>query len=659
MFDETGLQEDGGAEVARLAAVLNVRDRRMKQLRARAEAMATDMATLRASRSWRITAPLRAISTPGGRRFARRAIKLLYWLVTLQLVDRIRKRASHAVMATGSGQHVYRLIQDSGLFDADFYSDTNPEIAKAGIDPLAHYINFGAADGRDPNPLFDTSFYLESNPAVARAAINPVWHYLTKGATDGCDPNPLFDSSLYIENVTQVDASKTNPLTHYLARPDTIRGLRQLLRDGRGRLHWTDYRRQLVQSTLCYTNSRKARCADMTDTTDRPLQIRPGVIVASHDAGLFGAQLIALSVVRELVASHAADVYVLLKRGGALTQEFLALAPTVLLQDVDQSGVETDALDDLIAALRLRGVNAALCNSALSGDIAERLKKQGLTVVSAIHELPSAIRSYGTPRLIHQAHASSDHLVFPAQFVQDRVCEAFALKPRSSFVRPQGLVQANPFVGERQFARLQLEKYLRIPASAHLVMGCGFASQRKGFDLFVQVARLVTRSSPGREIHFLWVGQSDGDFTTWCLEDVANCGLKGVVHMSGPQRHPGLAYAAADVFVLPSREDPFPIVCLEAMEAGLPVVAFDSAGGVGEALGTDGGVLVPYLDVPRMADAVMALVDDPQRRSELGRMGQARIEARFQVADYVSFLLGLIDPEGRTCFEATMRRSTA
>ena len=71
-----------------------------------------------------------------------------------------------------------RLIADSGLFDSDWYLQQNPDVAKAGVNPLRHYLRRGAIEGRDPNPLFDSDWYLQQNPDVARAGVNPLVDYL-------------------------------------------------------------------------------------------------------------------------------------------------------------------------------------------------------------------------------------------------------------------------------------------------------------------------------------------------------------------------------------------------------------------------------------------------------------------------------------------------
>ena len=67
-------------------------------------------------------------------------------------------------------------------------------------------------------------------------------------------------------------------------------------------------------------------------------------------------------------------------------------------------------------------------------------------------------------------------------------------------------------------------------------------------------------------------------------------------------------YLAADLLVLTSREDPCPLVNMEAMESSLPVVAFQGAGGAPEVL-ADAGICVPYLERRR----------DGERRVQIAR----------------------------------------
>ena len=102
------------------------------------------------------------------------------------------------------------------IFDAGWYSRQNPEVRKSSLDPLEHYLQFGAVEGRDPNPLFDVAWYVRQNPDVRKSGMNPLVHYLLRGGAEGLDPHPLFDSDWYLSKNADVRNSEINPLVHYL-----------------------------------------------------------------------------------------------------------------------------------------------------------------------------------------------------------------------------------------------------------------------------------------------------------------------------------------------------------------------------------------------------------------------------------------------------------
>ena len=89
------------------------------------------------------------------------------------------------------------LIRSSGLFDATWYLRRYPDVRDVG-GPLRHYLERGAAEGRDPNPLFDSDWYLQEYPDVAQTGMNPLLHYLRYGALEGRNPQPFFDTRWYL-----------------------------------------------------------------------------------------------------------------------------------------------------------------------------------------------------------------------------------------------------------------------------------------------------------------------------------------------------------------------------------------------------------------------------------------------------------------------------
>ena len=82
-------------------------------------------------------------------------------------------------------------IRASHLFDEAWYLERNRDVAAAGLDPIAHYVESGAAEGRDPSPSFDTVWYLSENYHVASAGLNPLLHYIEDGRAAGLAPAPL------------------------------------------------------------------------------------------------------------------------------------------------------------------------------------------------------------------------------------------------------------------------------------------------------------------------------------------------------------------------------------------------------------------------------------------------------------------------------------
>lgn len=76
------------------------------------------------------------------------------------------------------------------LFDIPWYCIQYPDVAAAALDPIRHFFDNGAREGRDPNPYFATTWYVSSNADVAASKMNPFLHYLLYGAREGRQPKP-------------------------------------------------------------------------------------------------------------------------------------------------------------------------------------------------------------------------------------------------------------------------------------------------------------------------------------------------------------------------------------------------------------------------------------------------------------------------------------
>jgi glycosyltransferase involved in cell wall biosynthesis len=143
---------------------------------------------------------------------------------------------------------------------------------------------------------------------------------------------------------------------------------------------------------------------------------------------------------------------------------------------------------------------------------------------------------------------------------------------------------------------------------------------RKGADLVIETARDV----PGTKV--LLVSRSD---PRSYLALAARHGLADRIVCAGPTAAIERAYAAADVFVFPTRYDAFGMVVTEAMACGLPVVASRRAGAA-EIItdGIDGTLLPDPVDRTPWTQAIAALACDPGSRTRLGRAA-AQTASRF------------------------------
>ena len=107
--------------------------------------------------------------------------------------------------------------------------------------------------------------------------------------------------------------------------------------------------------------------------------------------------------------------------------------------------------------------------------------------------------------------------------------------------------------------------------------------------------------------------------------------IAAAVRMLG-RRPAAEVLARWEIFVLPSRQDAFPLASLEAMRAGLPVVAA-AVGGVREQIThLETGVLVPPGRPDVLADWIVRLHGDPDLRDRLGRAAAERVRADFSLA---------------------------
>lgn len=308
---------------------------------------------------------------------------------------------------------------------------------------------------------------------------------------------------------------------------------------------------------------------------------RHPILIVGHDAYAHGAQLLVRNLAVLFRNHFGFDVHLAICGDGPMLEEYRTIAnscSTINRRDVN---------DGINFAQRMaeQGVTRAIVNTTVSGWMVPILKASGFTVTSLIHELSQLIGEYGLEQEAVAIAKSADNIVFPAELVRDSFLSVSGAVGCDVLVQPQGLYREDI----RAVARSQrntLRAAIGIPPNAKVVINVGFADMRKGFDIFLKVARAMCAKQP--EAYFIWVGAGTPDAERWQMADVASSGLTERIRLTGYTEHVADYFAMADAFFLTSREDPFPSVVLESLAAGLPIVAVRGTCGTNDIVETYG-----------------------------------------------------------------------
>ncbi|MBR0750749.1 glycoside hydrolase family 99-like domain-containing protein [Bradyrhizobium jicamae] len=360
----------------------------------------------------------------------------------------------------------------------------------------------------------------------------------------------------------------------------------------------------------------------------------PKILLVGHDAFPSGAQHLLLNIGKTLRSAFNIEVEYLLLAGGAMEGDYRAVAPLTVLKQASE-------LPPALQHFREKGFTSAIVNTTASGRAAKFLSEMGFRTISLVHELPRILREKNLEDIAQMAIGSAQRVVFASEFVRDKLVEALELDAADErfLIRAQGSYkQIEPAPAEAAALRKEFD----IGPSDKMVLGVGYADLRKGFDLFLQVWKLVRQNHPS--VHFFWAGGIDPGLKEWLGPEIERAEATGRFHLAGFRSDMQALYSACDVYALTSREDPFPTVALEALSVGVPVVAFEDSGGIPGFLARENvGLVVPYCDVPAMAHAVGNFLRRPPSETEQARMTEI-IETNFAFADYVRDLLRLAVP---------------
>lgn len=336
------------------------------------------------------------------------------------------------------------------------------------------------------------------------------------------------------------------------------------------------------------------------DALFEAMRLTNTIVVVTHDCHPHGAQFLCLSIAQQLKV-NGISVVILALEGGKLQEDFVKVGKFVNLSDYDEK-----QLVSLLNDLKAKGVSDAITSTVVAGSVVPILKKAGFCVLSLIHELPGVINDMGQKSNAKAIAEFADKIVFPAKLVRDGFCSIANVPEEKIVIRNQGLLRKNPYKNRREEARRAVCEKYKIPINSKIVLNVAYMDFRKGPDLFVEIAAEVIKRQ--KDAVFFWVGHSDQELEKKVTARIYELGLADRIIITGFDREPLALYAAASVYALTSREDPFPNVVLESAEVGVPIVAFEGAVGSADFILKCGGRLAKHLDTSDFACCVNELL---------------------------------------------------
>lgn len=364
------------------------------------------------------------------------------------------------------------------------------------------------------------------------------------------------------------------------------------------------------------------------------------VLFIGHTANRTGAPLVLLHLLSWL-KQNAPEISrnLLLLRGGDLETEYRTTAETFVFPRIEnptlfRRGFElmkrklSEKPELIIPKLSPfeREYDIVMGNTVLSMEYLAFFKAKGFRTICWLHELEYIVTSSFSREIFVELSRSVDRFIVGSRAVEKMLVE-FGIETKTDVVYDFSTIDSA--VQEEAGA---VKRELGIPDSAFIVAGGGTVEWRKGVDLFLQAALCLAKTEA--DIYCVWIGGrpalAETDYAK-VQYDLSRLDLAGRVVFTDVRNDYRRFLSAIDVFALTSREDPFPLICLEAAGFGKPVICFDKAGGMPEFVEDDAGAVVPYGDASAFCERALYFYNNRRELVRAGEAARAKLSSRFSM----------------------------
>lgn len=348
-------------------------------------------------------------------------------------------------------------------------------------------------------------------------------------------------------------------------------------------------------------------------------------VFISHESSLSGAPVLLLNLLK-LLKENGYRFSIILKRGGKLEDKFSETGKTFIVKPENYQNSKfflLKVLDYFFYRIRLLSIISEIkkadiifSNTVTNGRFLKQVAFLKKPVLTYVHELESVIQYYNKKGDSNLSFSLSSAFCSPNILVTNNL-----LKHSLTGVSIFPLNYYFPGIDVEQLAKKQqrqkdfFDRY-NLPSGKFYVAGMGAASLRKGIDLFIEAASIVARSDSN--IHFIWLGDFiDDEEKNQINNKMRELGTFSFT-LTGFIPHDAYNLLPFDILALTSREDPYPLVVLEAALLKIPAIVFKGSGGMEDFIKMDAGFLVETMSAQSLAEKVLYLKKNKEEITEKG-----------------------------------------
>lgn len=339
------------------------------------------------------------------------------------------------------------------------------------------------------------------------------------------------------------------------------------------------------------------------------------IFFISNNATRTGAPIVLYHFLKWLKENGKCDFELLFLEGGDMLGDFEKLCDCQILPSLYEPGVrgmirrflfrKTGRDRWLENKLKyLRKFDLLFFNTAATFKLLPHMR--GLSKpqkIAWLHEQPFSIRQWYAEDFTFENLSAFEHLFCVSSQTENWLINQWKIPAHKLSVIYPFIPLPNETNCELSINNSVEEKFI--------VGGCGLQDWRKGPDLFLQIALYFKIHHPELPVYFEWVGAPSG-LTAGLRYELEKLELKERVLFSGQTTDTSTFYQRIDIFILTSREDPFPLVVLEAAASGKPILCFEGIGDITKIVRTAPENIIPYGRVDLVVERLVNYMKNKQ-----------------------------------------------